>query len=472
MSRYVHRLVMPIVFPAGLHPGAGKDASNRLRVARDGCGRPVLRGTALAGALRHAVAGALGVRAADDAVSRWFGWPCDARGGDAHGEPSPLRVADMVLEAPELLVRHHIAVDRHRGGPTHGGLFDLEAWGPGTRGVLWLEVHDEHPEQGRDLLERIVGFFDAGWVLGGSGSRGVGRAEGAGPALWRRFDLRKLAEHAAILDERFFARGGRFPTSGEPLEGRAAAEVLTVRMTLAVPRGQDLLVGDGQALDSEMEPQRARLPDGQEVWRLPGSSLRGVLRGWVSRLARREGEPVADSLERFEAQGPAQGGDIGWGFETDSAARERIVAELEADPARLDERVPCPVMRLFGSLYSRGRIHVADSFGGAVDSGDQQRRAHVAVDRLTGGARDGFFFKNDVLCAGPTARFPVRLSVERPTEAEARWLASSLRAIDRGLVRIGSSKSGGRLALAESPTAAGPHRELFEAIQPSENSHG
>lgn len=49
----IHRLILPVVFPAGLSPGEAK-TTNLLTVARDGKGRPVLRGTALAGAMRQA----------------------------------------------------------------------------------------------------------------------------------------------------------------------------------------------------------------------------------------------------------------------------------------------------------------------------------------------------------------------------------------------------------------------------------
>ena len=91
----VHRLVVPLEFPAGLAPGAGKDAGNRLVVARDGFDRPVLRGSALAGALRHAWTNAAPREAG--AVERWFGHA--AKGDDGVDRPSPLRVADVPLGA-------------------------------------------------------------------------------------------------------------------------------------------------------------------------------------------------------------------------------------------------------------------------------------------------------------------------------------------------------------------------------------
>ena len=92
----------------------------------------------------------------------------------------------------------------------------------------------------------------------------------------------------------------------------------------------------------------------------------------------------------------------------------------------------------------------------------------MAVDRVTGGANEGFFFQNTVLAPARRAVFRVKLRVERPSADEARWLASAVRAIDRGLMRVGSSKAGGRLALAAPPQAQGPEAEAFTALAPSE----
>ena len=69
-------------------------------------------------------------------------------------------------------------------------------------------------------------------------------------------------------------------------------------------------------------------------------------------------------------------------------------------------------------------------------------------------------------------RFPVRFTVERPSADEADWLARTVQAIDRGIVRVGSAKSGGRLGLVERPVASGPHADKFTALRPSEVAHG
>ena len=53
MTWRIHALFVPLKFPAGIAPGEGGDY-NALTIARNGAGKPVLRGTARAGALQRA----------------------------------------------------------------------------------------------------------------------------------------------------------------------------------------------------------------------------------------------------------------------------------------------------------------------------------------------------------------------------------------------------------------------------------
>ncbi|MCS6969732.1 MAG: RAMP superfamily CRISPR-associated protein [Planctomycetota bacterium] len=463
----IHRLTVPLVFPEGVHPGAGKDGGNRLAIALDGQNRPVLRGTALAGALRHAYAGRLGVSAEARPVARWFGSAFD----EARGERSPLQVADTVLEAPaeHMSRRTHNSIDRHRGSVREGALVELAALPPQTRGTAVLVLESEAEAEAPRFLAELLALLD-GMTLGGHAARGIGRVALAGPALYRRYDLRQLAEAAAWLDERYhrrFAHGSPLPPARSD-EG----QVLTVRCVLAIPRGQDLCIGDGQGLEYEIEPQRVLDAEGRLHWRIPGSSLRGVFRAWITRLAAREGalatdpgRPRSDTLAAHRER-PADGADILWGRATESQ-RIEIQDRLADHPRLLSELVPCPVMRLFGSGYAKGRLHISDALARKSDDDNGQPRMHVAVDRITGGANDGFLFSNTVLC-DPQLRFAVTIRIVDPEEREARWLAACLRALDLGLLRIGSSKAAGRLALAAPPQATGPHAAVFTALTPSE----
>ncbi len=122
----------------------------------------------------------------------------------------------------------------------------------------------------------------------------------------------------------------------------------------------------------------------------------------------------------------------------------------------------------FGDLDHPGRLKLSDglAFCSTGKEGEAQMRVHVAVDRVTGGAGKGLLFKNKVLTnttsTKPTFQFVLQIS--NPNEDELRWLVKSLLALHLGILRIGSSKSSGRLELASKPIPAGTSREMFSNL--------
>jgi len=469
MSHLRHRLLLNVVFPEGLSPGEGSEA-NVLTVSRDGQGRPVLRGSAIAGALRHAWTEHYGRLDVDEDPAVWFGVACKK----AQGDPSPLRVLDSLIRTgagPEISIRVHNAIDRHTGAVLDKGLFAIESIPPGSGCRILLILDSDRVEAPR-FIEEIVSLFATGLLVGGRTARGIGRAQLDGPAKYKCFDLSLLDEYCAWLDEQYKVSLGEWPSDGEELFAETVSNVLRVKVTFQTPRGQDVLPGDGQGLDFEMQPKRVVCADGKERYVLSGSALRGVLRAWMTRLAARDGLPIADTvkrhLERVEKGEKLHGDELGWGFESDEKQRRNL--------ALAPHDVECPIMNLFGSCYQRGRIHVADAIGDqpcgspeasreeAADT-PEQMRMHVAVDRFSGGATESLLFDNTVLT---NVRFSTVITLESPEEREVRWLAGTLRAIDMGILRVGSSKSAGRLALARVPEAEGPYAELLEDVVPAE----
>lgn len=467
MPQRIYRLLLPLVFPDGISPGEGR-LGNHLSLARDGSERPVLRGSALAGALRHGWMRMHGMDRVN--AEQWFG--CALEGVEG-GTESPLRVPDCPLDigkGAEMLKRTHIAVDRHRGSVLDGGLFTLDALPPGTAttACLWLHAPNEVQDDPKEFLSELVALFESGITLGGNAARGIGHAKLAGNALLREFDCSDLTQHADLLNEQYEWSRGVVPKFGNELKGCDVAEreFLRLELVLAIPQSEDILIGDGQGLDYEMEPQRVKCADGQTRWRLPGSTLRGALRGWITRLAARAGKPVADSYER---RGDIAGDKLAWGYDDkDTRRQKQDLLEGENGLMMLEEQVPCPIMRLFGSSYSKSRIHISDALSSTpIDNNkSEQVRAHVAVDRLTGGANEGFFYQNSVLKG--EVQFPFVITVWEPEEEEVRWLFCALRAIDLGIVRLGTSKASGRLALAEKPASSGKYAEIFNELTPSE----
>jgi len=90
-------------------------------------------------------------------------------------------------------------------------------------------------------------------------------------------------------------------------------------------------------------------------------------------------------------------------------------------------------------------------------------RKHVAVDRISGGARDGLLFDHEALLPG--VEFVTTITIRDVVEQEAKWLAQTLRAMELGLLRFGSSKSSGRLCLLGPVMAKGAHADAFDGLQ-------
>lgn len=484
----IHSLFLPLVFPSGVALGEGSDF-NLLTIARNGAREPVLRGTALAGVLRHAYRHHLKTVGrhmdVDQAVDTLFGSvpKNESRGGTK----SWLQVSDCVLDIgnSSATQRTHHLRSRHTGAVVDGALFSLEACPPNTKTTAALYLREDEDFGRVDagplrILETLHGLLAEGVTFGGNAARGLGAVTiDAGKTVYRCYDLTDPTEYAGWLnDDRAWRVNRELPGNGSPIDAEPSAtdDMLKVEFTLAIPRGQDLLVGDGQGLDHEMEPQRVVDAEGRQFWRLPGASLRGMFRAWVTRLAARDEdtkEKPVDSVRRHldhdrgeesddSALKSLSGDNLGWCFLLPKDDRKHGVA-----------RTDCPIASLFGSLFQAGRLHITDAYARCSsdnpddDLPEEQKRMHVAVDRITGGAAESMLFDNTVLTAysdGRSPKFQVTMRVQDPSEKEAEWLARTLQALDLGILRVGSSKSSGRLELTEL-WASGRYAVAFHMIE-------
>ena len=429
-----YKITAEVSFPEGVAAGAGS-ASNKQIIDRNGRGDYLLRGSALAGVLRSLYAES---GKTEDEVVQWFGAGLD---GEEESE-SMIVVSDAVIDAKFVTERTHNMVNRHTGAVAKGALFSIEALPPESKAVLSFTLKEGIGSE--EAYQRFCG--DIATILkneplvGGSSNRGIGRMVVNGDVRLEVFDLATVDGAADFMNREYQERKNGVKLAGEAIKVDEVSDKMVVNCLLGLPRGEDILVGDGQALDYALQPQRVKI-NGETYWRIPGSSLRGVFRAWMTRLAARDGASVRDSNERWMDQFHKDGQEykpdlVAWGYDKENKKKYR------KNPSLLED----PILDLFGSMYKRGRIHIADSF--AREEGEAQDRMHVAVDRFSGGANEGSLFNNQVL-VGNRLRFSVTLSIDRPTESEKEWLRKTLIALHLGILRVGSSKSGGRLEIKE-----------------------
>jgi len=373
----------------------------------------------------------------------------------------------------------HHQRNRHRGNVLEPGLFSAEFCPPQTSANVgfWImsppdvdsSEHSPFSKNANTFLALIAKRLEQGAWMGGSSNRGFGRATSNGHVKTYRFDLTKRHDHAAFLAAHRAWRDlgtignayESFPATSPAIDSQRN-DTFRLDFSLRIPRGQDVMVGEVGGDEGIPEPQRTIGIDGRTYWRIPGSTLRGLFRSWFHRLAARDAMKanvaiqIADDALSYvgrEAAGEYTSDNLGIGFRTDVKTLPKPSKEF------------WPVVHLFGDLRNRGRIRMTDglstcSKAASQDCGETQLRMHVAVDRVTGGAAKGLLFQNRVLTSDAQP-FKFHLEIENPEEHEVIWLARSLRALDLGVLRIGSSKSAGRLELVETPEPQGSYCEVF-----------
>ena len=396
MGKY-YRISGVVKFPEGLAAGESRGA-NAIEIARNGEGLPVLRGTSLAGVLRN------GLREAgvpDKSICFWFG---DKLEGKNDFKASQIVVADVVLNAGEQTpeTRMHNQVDRKTGSVADTALFGVEMLPPQTKGQLLIYVIPRDEQPAENILRALEGVFATTLLLGGNRNRGIGRMDASDVKCYA-FDCSTVDGFAKWQDVRYADRSGLEPNLSGCAPVSFGAEstqfVKNYKVMFKIPRGEDISVGYGKNLDGDTcAPQYVYEANGTKKWRIPGSTFRGVIRSWMTHLAVTEG-----------------------------AGEE-------------------PILDLFGTLEKRGRIHFTDAYCLAdPKENSEQSRAHVAVDRFSGGSVQGALFFSNVLVGN--CAFEMNVSFVDPNAKVLEWLKKTLLAIHLGVISVGSSKASGLLEI-------------------------
>ena len=200
-----------------------------------------------------------------------------------------------------------------------------------------------------------------------------------------------------------------------------------------------VLIKSGYATldDAKMVPV-STFKDGKDTYYFPGTSLKGVLRSHLERIARtlKQGSvcipyydnrnkkdmiPVTEEQESF-----------GCGFRSrqDGSANSSSTAYADS----------CATCRLFGSLKFGGRFSISDAYPLPDHKPSPEARDGIAIDRFTGGTAHGALFDLKVLVGG---KFEANL---RLTNFELWQLAALnllLSDLADEMITIGSGRSRG-----------------------------
>ncbi|GAA0543967.1 RAMP superfamily CRISPR-associated protein [Actinomadura livida] len=321
-------------------------------VARDAWGDPHVPATSLAGSLR-ACAADLG-----QDTTTLFGTV------DGDAVASPLRFLGTRVTIPEgsTHVRTRTAIDRHRAAPVPGLLFSGESLPAGTSITCYLRLDDKAL---LDELRSVLGAWEP--YIGGGRSVGRGRAELTGVRM-RQLDLNTAAGRAAWL-----TGGGPSLFADAMVEfdlgPRSAPATETLAWTFTIDGG--LHVGTGKRDEDADASSPALLIRRDGLPCVPGSTWKGLLRSRCEYILRSIGRHACHS----------------------------------SDPATRCSALPvCDVCAAFGwtgeNTYSVGQRSLLWFGDSLITDGECAIVQHVALDRVTGGARDGQLYTLEVVTSG------------------------------------------------------------------------
>ena len=157
-----------------------------------------------------------------------------------------------------------------------------------------------------------------------------------------------------------------------------------------------LLIKSGYAtLDGPDMVPVTTFKEGQKTYYLPGSSLKGVLRSHLERIARtlHKGSvciPYLDPKKKIPVPVPEEQESFGCGYR--SRGKNETTSEAYQDS--------CATCRLFGSLKFGGRFSIGDAYPLPDHKPALEHRNGVGLDRFTGGTVPGVLFDMHVLVGG------------------------------------------------------------------------
>ncbi|WP_297263025.1 RAMP superfamily CRISPR-associated protein [uncultured Desulfovibrio sp.] len=415
---YVARFILELQTP--LHCGGGEDVTQDQPVSRDAFGFWRIPGSSVAGILRGWMRDQTDIRGVE---SRLFGkqegvnclasliWCEDARLLDFDEVP----VVEKVMGGQEVAIpqgpyiRDHVRLGLGTEVAEEGGKFDEEIVPPGARFALELRLdawEKAATSEEREVFCRLCAALASGHIrLGGKRASGYGRVRSLYAAC-RHFDLDTEEGMIAWLNlapaPRFANGDGREVALPDAAPPQWRGEGLSADLELPLTCDAPLIVGGVNVRDEAdiiclmtpcLDYAQKRV---EPRYTLPGSSLRGVLRHRVYR--------VAEALDMDAAV--CVNGLFGHASGAEGAA---------------------------------GKVCVEDVL---LTAGTPAHLQHVAIDRFTGGALSGALFDECPLWQDGL-EVPLRLEVRELTDTEARLLLHALLDLAEGALPVGNGVNRG-----------------------------
>lgn len=432
--------------------GMGGDVDVDLSLARDGQGRLYVPGTSLAGPLRDWVERHVSESLAKDV----FGFQERDK-----GRASAVFVEDAVVEGAsddDVEVRDGVGIDRKWGTAAEHIKYDRAVLPKGTKIPLRMTVEllEKDPERGRGrkAIGLLLRALEAGEVgLGAARTRGLGRVK------IETIDIREEDWIGGILE--ILREGGKkigiadLLKSSPELNAKPPAGLeVEIRWKAA---GPVMVKAERDGIAVDFLPLVSGRGGGKLALVVPGSSIKGALRAQAERIVR-----------------TVLGRDAGEGF-LDQVQVPLVEHLFGSARPRRNEQEEDQKESQKGTVRNppgRGALFVDDCYGSngfsrgcwgtvelarterdlreALDAAglrETQQAFHVAVDRWTGGAADGFLYSGLEPLNHPWEPIRMRLDLaflpEELRSPSAALLLLLLRDMAEGRIPIGFGSNRG-----------------------------
>lgn len=200
--------------------------------------------------------------------------------------------------------------------------------------------------------------------------------------------------------------------------------------------GTALHLGGGRLAFVSTDAPLVRTPDGYPF--IPGSSLKGVFRSTVEKIA--GALPgvktcLLDPNNNYGCIGPQ--GDAQRAFNKERQKNDWNTKEY---CGQLHQKL-CDTCKLFGSPFKASKVNFDDLYLVDRDTAFTQVRDGVGIDRDSERAVDGVKFDYEVVASG--AEFNMKIMLENPTEMDLTLISIGLIEFQNGFVRLGGKTSSG-----------------------------
>ena len=455
-----HRRVARVVieFTTSFHVGSGEGGygADALVVA-DANGLPAIPGSSLAGALKSTF---ISNSQAEEAADELFGYQNKDEGHGSrliiswaaiHNRKNQpvdglLAASEMdddpvLLQALQLQIRDHVRL-HHRGAAEDK--FDEQPVAAGHRFTFEMELVDQKSDADWKALLACLSMNT--FRLGGKTRRGYG--------AFKVIEIRQ-GEFNLNVPEQFKAYAG-LPASlstpsnslGSPLSPAQIINQSAVTITLQVkPRGY-WMFGGGEDTDQSNPADMSPVRQGRVVWPddkgkvepnvllIPGSAIKGAISHRLAFHYNRLAEPThfADNQATGcpnAAAGFEKADDL---FKNITGINNNGVKELFGFVT--EDKSSAEMAR-------QGKV-IIDDFLWNVASPNQQRIAHVSIDRFTGGALDSALFTERPLWQGNLPAITlVILKADSVSKSTRQALKATLDDLVEGRLALGAGAGRG-----------------------------